>query len=48
MNKILEKGQWYARNASIVTKTCVEKTYGEQTYYTLNNKRYIQGLIKWQ
>jgi 16S rRNA G966 N2-methylase RsmD len=47
MKKILKKEQWYARNASIVTKTCVENTDGEQTYYTLNNKRYIQGLIKW-
>ena len=47
MKKILKKEQWYARNASIVTKTCVERTIGTQIYYTLNNKRYIQGLSKW-
>ena len=48
MNKILQKGQWYSRNACIVTKTHVEATTGNQIYYTLNNNRYIQGLRKWQ
>ena len=48
MNKILKKEQWYARNACIVTKTHVEKTEGGQIYYTLNNKRYIQGLRRWR
>jgi len=47
MKKILKKGQWYARNACIVTKTHVEKTEGEQIYYTFDNNRYIQGLNKW-
>ena len=47
MEKILKKGQWYARNACIVTKTHVEKTEGEQIYYTFDNNRYIQGLNKW-
>ena len=48
MNKILKEGQWYSRNACIVTKTHVEATEGDQIYYTLNNTRYIQGLRKWQ
>ena len=47
MNNILDNGQWYARNSCIVTKTHVEKTEGEQIYYTFDNKRYIQGLNKW-
>ena len=48
MNKILKEGQWYSRNACIVTKTHVEATEGDQIYYTLNNTRYIQGLRRWQ
>ena len=48
MNKILQEGQWYSRNACIVTKTHMETTEGDQIYYTLNNIRYIQGLRKWQ
>ena len=48
MNKILKEGQWYSRNACIVTKTHVEAMEGDQIYYTLNNTRYIQGLRRWQ
>ena len=48
MNKILKEGQWYSRNACIVTESHVEATEGNQIYYTLNNTRYIQGLRRWR
>ena len=46
MEKILPNNQWYSRNSCIVTKTHVEATEGNQIYYTLNDNRYVQHLIR--